>query len=156
MNNHTRVFLVLFLLCLWGCAPIQEAGKTLWGSSTRALKKARSGAIIREFDCSLGDAYNAALELTRGGQQPVVPVSEDPLLEKDQETYVLFLEDRREHFFVVMGVPGSINTTEVGVFFKPIREDIVRVEVASLSSYAKSRVADVVFAYLSRRFGPPR
>ncbi|MFA5261049.1 MAG: hypothetical protein WC450_07475 [Candidatus Omnitrophota bacterium] len=151
MKKHFCFCVMSFLLCLWGCTPIQETGKTLWGSSTRALEKARGEALIREFECSLEDCYNTALELTRG-QQTVPSLPEDSYSEKTQETFVLFLEKRREHFFIVMGIPGSVNTTEAGVFFTSIRENIVQVEISSLSSYAKNRVADVVFAYLARRF----
>ena len=152
MKSQIRFGVIFLLLCFWGCAPIQEAGRTLWGSSTRALEKSRDEALIQSFNCSLDACYDTALELTGQGQQPASPPPAELSLGQAQDTFVLFSEDRRVHLFVVMGVPGSINTTEVGVFFTSVRADVVRVEVASLSSYAKTRVADALFAYLARRF----
>ncbi len=159
MKNCVCVIFIFVLLCLGGCAFIQETGKTLWGSSTRALENARKEALVKEFFCPLETCYNMALELTKSRPTEEAEVlaensPEDLSLAEEQEIYVLFLENRREHFFVVMGVPGSVNTTEVGVFFSVVREDRVRVEISSLSSYAKARVAHVVFSYLAKTLNP--
>ncbi len=133
---------VVLVVLLSGCSFVQECGKTLWGSSTRALEKARDQALAQRFRCSLEDCYETALELT-GSSEDFGP---------EQVTFQLFLERRRENFFVVMGIPGSVDTTEAGVFFVPVNDSEVRVEVSSLSSNAKARVAEAVFAYLSERF----
>ncbi|HQO58347.1 MAG TPA: hypothetical protein PLT76_06455 [Candidatus Omnitrophota bacterium] len=159
MKNCVCVIFIFVLLSLEGCAFLQETGKTLWGSSTRALENARKEALVKEFSCPLETCYNMALELInrRPTEETEVLAGNSPEelpRAEEQETYVLFLENRREHFFVVMGVPGSVNTTEVGVFFSVVREDRVRVEISSLSSYAKARVAHVVFSYLSRTLKP--
>ena len=154
MKNLIRYCSISFLLCLCGCAPVQEAGKTLWGSSTRALEKARDKALAQKFYCSQDACYDAALELTDRGQPQVTAPPEDPSLAEREETFVLFLENRRKHFFVVMGIPGSINTTEAGIFFSAMHDNVVEVEISSLSSNAKAWVADAVFAHLSKRFDP--
>lgn len=50
-----------------------------------------------------------------------------------------------------MGIPGSVNTTEVGVFFTPRANAGTLVEVTSLSTHAKT-AAEIVFEQLGKEF----
>ncbi|MBI5415562.1 MAG: hypothetical protein HZA29_01985, partial [Candidatus Omnitrophica bacterium] len=49
---------------------------------------------------------------------------------------------------------GNVDTTEVGIFFDEVSPSTVRVEISSLSSTAKRRVAAAVFNALDKRFSP--
>ena len=53
---------------------------------------------------------------------------------------------------VVMGIEGNVDTTEVGIFFTQPNLTTVKLEVSSLSSNAKRRVAQVIFDELDLRF----
>ena len=62
--------LLLFILT-GGCVSIQEMTKTLWGSSTRALEKARTTALTKTFRGDWEACFEKVLTLTR--LQPVIP-----------------------------------------------------------------------------------
>ena len=54
-----------------------------------------------------------------------------------------------------MGIAGNVDTTEVGIFFDDMGQGTVRVEISSLSSTAKRKVAKAVFAELEKHFSTP-
>ena len=62
------------------------------------------------------------------------------------------LEEARG-YLVLMGIKGSVNTTEVGVFFVEVNDTQTRVEIASLSTNAKRLVAKSLFHGLDVSFG---
>ncbi|MFP4473155.1 MAG: hypothetical protein ACLFPX_04690 [Candidatus Omnitrophota bacterium] len=116
----------------------------MWGSSTQTLADRRDQANSRVFECSFQSCFNAVVDMT-------VPF--DP--EKSGQEYVLFLNDPGRNHLVVMGIPQSVNTTEVAVFFEPLAGDRVRVDVVSLSSRAQSTAAKHIFQELGKVFDRP-
>ncbi len=129
------------LLCLvsvfilMGCSSVQEIGKTVWGSSTRQLEHARANAIVRVYDKSYWDCMTALVDSAIANE------------------YVLFKRDEVRGYLVVMGIKGSVNTTEVGIFAVELNDNQTRVEISSLSTNAKRIVAKAVFDDLDVRFG---
>jgi len=71
---------------------------------------------------------------------------------KDPQPFRLFMSDPRRGLIVLMGVPNSVDTTEVGVFFDETSRGNVRVDIASLSSQAVHVAAPLIFENLKRRF----
>ena len=140
--------LINFSVCLiffcQGCALICDMPRTLWGSSIRALEDARLDAVSRSYVCSFDECFDAVLSLGRN-EKMYNPVSK-------RKVFDIFLKDRIRACIVVMGIKGNIDTTEVGIFFSPSGRRAIKVEVSSLSSTAKERVAEAVFRELSLRF----
>lgn len=142
-SNRMRV-VVITLLCFFsaGCALIDgaaESVKTVWGSSTRALERVRYKAISKTYDKPYWDVVRAAINAA------------------EHNRYVIFKRDDVQGYCVLMGIPGSVNTTEVGVFFAEISESQTRVEVASLSTNAKRFASKGLFHAMDVEFGlaPP-
>ncbi len=136
-----RLLLIIMIVIFSGCAVIDggiEAGKTVWGSSTRALENARVDAIVRTYDKGYWEVIRAAEEFCK-------------------DRYVIFKKDEIKGYMVIMGVKGTVNTTEIGVFFIDINDAQTRVEVSSLSTNAKRIVAKQFFHGLDIAFGlvPP-
>ncbi len=143
-----RFFFVLFLFYSLffsqGCSWLADMPRTLWGSSIRALENARLNALSRSYICSFDDCFDAVLSLGRN-ESMYVPYTK-------RKVFDVFLKDRIRACIVVMGVKGNIDTTEVGIFFYPSGKNAIRVDVSSLSSIAKEKVADSVFKELDMRF----
>ena len=76
---------------------------------------------------------------------PLKPVADDKFFD-------VFLKDPHQKHIVVIGVSGNVDTTEVGIFFEEAGPSAIKVEISSLSSTAKRRVADAVFNALDKRF----
>jgi len=138
--------LVMVLLCS-SCAfwdhPVDntiEVGKTIWGSSTRALEAARDRAMTKTYDKSYWDCVRSAVAVVSKKQH-----------------WVIFKKDEIKGYMVVMGVKGCVNTTEIGVFFDRLSDTQTRIEVASLSTNAKHKVAKGLFHGMDIAFGyiPP-
>jgi hypothetical protein len=141
-KSNTEVFmryclLLLLLICV-GCSPI-EFGKTIWGSSTRALENARADAIKKTYDFGYWESMRAALKAI------------------EKQGYLIFKKDEIRGYIVVMHVKGNVNTTEVGIFFEELSESQVRIEISSLSTSAKRTVAKNLFHNMDITFGliPP-
>lgn len=120
----------------------------MWGSSTRALEKARKEAVSETFACSLEACFQRVMTLDRSGAREKGKSSQAGLFD-------VFLKDPVRGMIVVMRVPGQVDTTEVGIFFQEIDERKTRVEISSLSSRAKRTVARRVFADLADQFHQP-
>ncbi|GEM_PF-3160694 len=82
--------------------------------------------------------------------------SEDQNIEEpvtsSQDSYYVFIQSRIKKYIVVMDIPGTINTTEVGIFFSNPDEQTTHVEIASLSPLAKEKIAALVFHQLETLF----
>ena len=127
-----------------GCTPVAEVGKKFWGSSTETLNNGRKMALKKTFQCTMDACFDKVLELTN------IPKNVT-LLQRNQ--YMdLFQQNRRKMLIVVMGVPGAVDTTEVGIFFVPLAQNTVRIELSSLSTAAKVKASDLVFAKLAESF----
>ena len=165
-----------------GCSTAVETFKTVWGSSTRALEEARSDAAKRTYTCNLDECYDAVLALARakreyvdykqgveesynnGTDQNNQEIDNKDLKNQEEkrapETKIneesghfdVFINNRTKHEIVVMGVPGAVDTTEVGIFFTQPGPQKVQIEISSLSSGAKRAIADIIFGSLDSKF----
>lgn len=139
-----RFILIIAMVCLCSSCAVRdntvEFGKTIWGSSTRALEAARDNAITRTYDKSYWDCVRSAIAV----------------VDKKQH-WVIFKKDEIKGYMVVMGVKGCVNTTEIGIFFDELSDTQTRIEVTSLSTNAKRKVAKGLFHGLDIAFGylPP-
>ena len=129
-----KPFLLSVLFLLSGCAQATESLKTIWGSSTRALEKARDEAIRKTYYCGFNECYDTSLKLAKKAE------------------YEIFIDDRIQEHIVVMGIKGNVNTTEVGIFFEQLDRSQVKIDVSSLSSSAKEKVARTIFEGLDKEF----
>lgn len=158
-----------------------EPLKVIWGSSTRALQNARRDAIKKNFQCSPDECFAAVLKLTepppkpkyedpekvkKEAPQPLLSVGfgkketevegEDPAVKDEQSkrNYLeLFIKDADQRFVIVMGIPGCVNTTEVGIFVTSLEQGAA-IEISSLSTIAKIKAAEIVFEELQKSFLP--
>lgn len=128
-----------FITSICGCAHVKEFSKTIWGSSTRVLEEARENALIKTYDKGYWDCFKAALSVVK------------------KKKYVVFQKDEVRGYMVIMGIPGSVNTTEVGVFFVELNDHQTRIELSSLSTNAKRLLAKGLFHGMDIIFGlaPP-
>ncbi len=163
MRKINLLFLICIVSFLVGCSGIKEEAKLLWGSSTKALEQQRRQAVIETFACPWEQCFTTVVQyangevLQRADENHVDflntrPSDEATLKAVKTTNLEIFLQDRERKIIVVMGVPGSVQTTEVGVFFTPIDATQTRIEITSLSTLAKMRVADIVFSYLGQKF----
>ena len=113
-----------------------ETAKTIWGSSTRALEEARKDALRKTYETNFTECFDAVLTIA------------------DDADYLVFIKDRNKRHLVVMGIPGNVDTTEVGIFFAELEGLKTEVEITSLSTTAKEKVAAVVFENLDKKFKP--
>ena len=107
-----RFILMIAIVCLCSsCASLNhgvdntvEVGKTIWGSSTRALEQARDNAITKTYDKSYWDCVRSAIAVV------------------GKKHWVIFKKDEIKGYMVVMGVKGCVNTTEIGIFFDELSD----------------------------------
>ena len=136
-------FILFFIIFLNGCAPIQETAKVIWGSSTNALEKARPQAISKTFHCNFDECFDAVVSLEHTSKsKEFIP----------EGVFDIFIKDRKKAHLVVMGVTGSEQATEVGIFFVRMSPEIVKIEISSLSHTAKEKAAEAIFATLTSKF----
>ena len=153
---------------------ITEPFKVIWGSSTHALEGARDRAISKTYGCNFDVCYDVVLGIVKGAREE--PAINSSVIEKSEESsrippsinnlrflspsaavsrqsrYVLFINERSRKRMVVMGIPGNVNTTEVGIFFSELKKSETKIDISSLSSTAKERVAQAVFEELDKKF----
>ena len=135
MKSIEKFFTVIFLMsAVSGCAVVMEPFRILWGSSTRALEQARAQAVSRTYNCDFDACYDAVLKIAK------------------ETKYVIFINDRLQERIVVVGIPGNVDTTEVGIFFSEVKKSQVKVDISSLSSTAKEKAAQVIFEGLDTKF----
>jgi hypothetical protein len=130
---------LMLMIGLCGCADVRDIPKSIWGSSTRVLEDARKTALVKTYDKSYWDCYKAAAKVVQ------------------KKNYVLFNKDDVRGYMVIMGIPGSVDTTEVGVFFVEVNDQQTRIELSSLSTNAKRLLAKSLFHGMDIIFGlaPP-
>lgn len=122
------------MLFLGGCSHVAELSKTLWGSSTRALEKSRAEAISKTYACDYSACFDSLLAVAK------------------EKELTVFIKDRRKSRVVLMHIPGSIETTEVGVFFLSFGPQETKLEIASLSQSARDVVAEMIFSALAKNY----
>ena len=166
------IFIFTAVVLTGGCSQVVEISKGVWGSSTKALEDGRATAIHKTYLCNVTECFDAVLNLTVPPKEEdltVIPPTQDtahlasvspknPSLNaiipssENPNNLDLFMKNRKKNLIVVMGVPNCVDTTEVGIFFTPVDEGNVKVELSSLSSKAKKIAAEMVFAELSKHF----
>ncbi len=137
-KSVTVLAIALSLGCLLGCSRIADAPKVLWGSSTRALEEARPQAFHKDYPCNLGLCFEDVLEVAR---------------KHDLE---VFISDRKKGLIVLMGFQGSVNTTEVGIFFSHLGPTQTKIEVVSLSPQAQQTAAKMLVSALDKLYTQPK
>ena len=136
------ISLSFLLAIVLGCGGVQECAKTLWGSSTRALEAARADGIRRYARCSYRECFQSVQSfIAREAKTPSQP-----------EGLVMFAESQARRYIVVMGIPGSIDTTEVGIFFEPVDEDWTIIDISSLSSSAAAMLSEMLLPALEQDY----
>lgn len=138
----SRIYLgICVVILLSGCTPL-EMGRTVWGSSIRSLDKARNNAFKKIYVCRFDECFDAVLTLDRKKND-----------EADlKETFQVFMKDRVRSVIVAIGVFGQVDTTEVGIFFERVEDGKYSVEISSLSTTAKEKMALLVFNKLNESF----
>ena len=166
MKNIGPYLLVMSIFTSMSCASVSEPFKVVWGSSTRALEDARIDAVSKIYECEFDDCFNAVLELARkklvmyrsaetydstvsSGAEEKPAAS---LTEEEKQGFDVFIKDRIKAVIVVMGIYGNTNTTEAGIFFSRYNRSSFKIEISSLSTTAKTKVAEMVFAKLDQQF----
>ena len=138
--------IIVIISCIYisGCAWVVDFPRTAWGSSIRVLSDKRSDAETQTFSCKKEVCFEIveALTLPHG------------VKDENDDKFVLFANDPRGRYLIVMDVPGSVNTTEVGIFFDELEAGQTKVDISSLSSRAKQAVAEIVFTKLSEGYEP--
>lgn len=162
MFKLSSKFVILIFTCflLSSCSQVMEVPKTIWGSSTRALEKARHNAITQSYQCAVNECFDAIMEMADTKVlQPLDKLknSEDKKNEtkkiKHKSTpFNIFLQDRHKQHIVVMGISDNVDTTEVGIFLNAFDENITHIDISSLSSSAKRKVADILFKNLQDKY----
>lgn len=125
---------------LYGC----ETVKTILGTSTRHLEKARIDAVTMTFDCGFEECFDAVLSLARNEDMGDSMSGEKP--------FQVFSKNRVKSHIVVMGLDGNIDTTEVGIFFTAFENKGTKIDVSSLSTSAKEKTAKAVYRELNLRY----
>ncbi|HBG62438.1 MAG: hypothetical protein A2Y03_06685 [Omnitrophica WOR_2 bacterium GWF2_38_59] len=138
-----RLLFIILLVVVSGCANVTETAKVVLGNSTKALEEGRAEAIKKSYACSYQECFYAVLSLAKN-EEP------EPLSEK--KYFEVFSKKIDKDHIVVMGIPGNVDTTEVGIFFARRSLKSVEIEISSRSSSAKRKVAKAVFKELDLRF----
>ncbi len=121
------------ILILSGCASIKDAPRNILGFSRKDIIAARDDAMFQVY---------------QAGQVEVFAVVEEIV----KVEYVLFTRDEIRGFIMLMGIPGVVDTTEVGIFVTPLGfEKGVKVELSSRSLPAKKVVAALLFSKLGEK-----
>lgn len=154
------LFITITVLC--GCSPL-EMVKSIWGSSTRRLDLERANAVSHTYSCKFDECFDGVLDIARKSEEntdsstavkePADDAVQFGVVSKNAtEKFEVFLQDRTKGVIVVMKVPGNVDTTEVGIFFSRVRSNETTIEVTSLSTSAKRKVADFIHEALSERY----
>ena len=133
MKKHYFTFSLVCLLFL-GCATVSEPFKKTWGSSTKALEEARPRAAVKNFGCGWKECFDKVLEVAK------------------LRNLTVFISDPKKPLIVLMGIPGSINTTEVGIFFSEPETGKAKLEIVSLSPTAQEATAKLLSKELTKTF----
>ncbi|MBF0532757.1 MAG: hypothetical protein HQL23_06625 [Candidatus Omnitrophica bacterium] len=157
MKSRSRLMFLLVSAVFYGCSYIVQPVKTILGTSTYALEKKRSTAEVKRFQCSFDDCFDAVIALGATAKTKPLPSdakkSVDPSEEKAKEINLnIFSQNRIKGLIVFVGLPGHIDTTEAGVFFREESPTVVRLEIVSLAESAQETAANLVFSALHKKF----
>lgn len=129
-----RCLLLLSILVFSGCSTLSDAPRNILGFSTKEMEDARGQSVYQSYNCEFSQCFSAVLALM------------------EESKINVFSRDEERGLIVLMGVPGVVDTTEVGVFFFQVpQQKVVKVEVASRSAPAKRKVARLIFSKLGTK-----
>jgi len=115
------------LLVFSGCSLVVEPHRFVQGKPLRPLEKARKDALKVLVPMGMDEAVDWLISAAAEQSLKVSTVS------------------RNRRVVVVTGVPGSIDTTAVGIFVQPADENgRTMLEIASRSEFARRVVLDLV------------
>jgi len=142
--------MLVTLIMLSGCA-VKEAAKKVIGNSTQTLQARRAEGVSKTFFCGYQDCYEAVMALGRRRESVKPWIHND---EPDNGLFDIFMSDLYANppYIIVMGVEGSVDTTEVGVFFERVTHETIRIDISSLSSGAQRSAAEIIFKHLEKNF----
>ena len=136
--------LIVIVFCLSSCFYLKEGVKKFSGTSTQDLEQSRGLSIQQTYVCGFDECFDAILRLAR--------IDENGSTVNEKGVFNIFQQDSVYGIVVVMGIAGSIDTTEVGIFLTMLDDRNVRIEVSSLSSAAKIKVAKTIFKEIAFHF----
>lgn len=131
-KEYFLIVMVAGVLTVSGCAKIMEPPRMIWGSSTKALEDARGTGVIREFACAFDDCFG-----------DVIAIAKDNFWE-------IFIQEKQKGTIIVVGIEGSVDTTEVGIFLTSQDEEKAQLEVVSLSPLAQEAASEALFSALEK------
>ncbi len=126
------LFLFLAFYFMTGCTHVKEAVKQIWGSSISHLEKERPNGMSESFAMPLDACF-------QGVERIIIFYGGD-----------VYLKDEKKRYLAAMGFKGSVDTTQVGIFFTTLDDNHTKVEVVSMSPRLMKRVAGFVFAGLKK------
>jgi len=120
------------LLTISGCSPVVGPHRFVQGRSLRPLERARESASKVIAPVDMNEAIDWIIDAAEKHSLNVSTV------------------DRNRRVVVVTGVPGSIDTTTVGIFVHPGEESgEALLEISSWSEFARDVVRDLVTEFMA-------
>ncbi|MFA5090489.1 MAG: DUF3568 family protein [Candidatus Omnitrophota bacterium] len=126
----TLICLCGIVIMFSGCAALKDSVKGFLGVSTRALEEARKDAISKTFNYDYFTCYTQTIDAL-----------------KRMKAYV-YQEDIKKRFIAIYVT--SEDTTAVGIFFTEVDANNTKIEVSSLSTYAKEFISNKLFLDLMK------
>lgn len=111
-----------------------EVSKVIWGSSTKALEDARLKAAVKTYPVAPKECFDEILKIAQEGSLEV------------------FIKDRKKNLIVLMHIPGSIETTEAGVFLNEVETTKTKLEIVSLSPDTQEKTAEIIFSHFNKAY----
>lgn len=118
----SRPLLSILLLVFCGCTVLKDPG----GTSVQEVHNARPQARTKVVEGTLEEIYSRVRVIG------------------NSQGWEVFREFPEQHLTVFHRIPGSVDTTQVGVFCSPA-ETGVQVEVSSQGVFSRELVARVLF-----------
>lgn len=159
MRNESKIknwsFCLTAVVCLVhlaGCSIAVEGVKKVLGTSIETLKEERENAITKSYYCSFEDCFEKVMFLARETRSAIPWIKEE--FDPAEGVFDVLMKDlyASPPYIVVIGIPGSVNTTEVGIFFSRKSRETISLDISSLSTSAKRTVSEIVFEELDLNY----
>lgn len=111
--------------------------QTILGTSMADVEKARATADVKTVSAPADTVFQTLLGAA------------------DENKLLVFVKNPAARTLLLMNIPGSIDTTEVGVFVTETKPGESKVEVSSRAPFAKDTASKLLFKALDTRFPPP-
>lgn len=128
-----KLTLSMFLFGVFaGCATVGETGKKIWGTSIAHLEAARPDGKSEKINLTLQECFDRTEKIL------------------NNMSAVIYPKDKDKRYLVAMNFKGHVDTTQVGIFFTKIEDQLTQVEVASMSPSLVDEVAALLFPELKK------